>query len=1370
MKKLLFITFLFSINYSLCSGYFCKKNEEVHFKNWCYKLFNLETYLNVSDCFEKSSLNCLKKSIDTLLKIYTSNPRIDNEYEFTVLKSPFKDEASLNIWLQLIDLYHFSYRNKNHVNIFFNSFTLKNHAYLEQQPFDIENPNLLIHSDDEDEITSEKCLYVHQTLNFNEKFNFKYGNCNKKLPFICIKPPIKNSSIQDRCSLYSKTSPGGQWIECDKLFNILENENKYQMSKSQKCCMYNINWRENFESANRICSYFDSDVFYFKAKGYTSMLGNYDSYLDLNYVNLNQSEFMNFWTSCKILDYTDSNEPICSQDSQTEKIENYDFEYPLSDGFVIYSLNYTFKNQIGFKLINYNLTQIYNALNNKDQEFCNKTQNNLMECLQDFFKSLTLNSFLITRRKQNYLSSLITRVVRTENISFSDLECFNFQDNKSDSVYLSLPFLNKCYNFILVKKLNFSLLKNISLNSMESINSEILHGLLKSLGILEISCYKEELANSSKIFLIKNVKNIEKFTNCSQINEISLLAINLLDKFNQPTLDWFRNFSFYYNLSNFMLILQGHQRLNKILELNCFDSALKLYSQIDKCKKFNEEKFCLIKCPLDCNFDLTDNQYSVWQVASFKYLILSSICKAAFHSNIFNKNKLQGALYLSPINSSHDIYLLNNRIETSLWPPIGLMNKVRNPPGSNLAFYFENPVINSEDLAANLNRFSFVLVKAINFVQKSKLNTINIKLYSYDESGLFDLRLKRWVPLGEEFSSINFSKETIKINKTFETNINFTYSYKKLSLINDFFEMCPNFNIKFPINILNLDYSYFVLEHRQTIALDENTITSLQIQLIRNTTQNKKFNCHWYIHNLNTEIPCKTGLNFNLNSSQITLLKDIYNENLIIYPKIEVKDLNFFRQFTRVVFSQTKNKNCQNGALVKSKEIEFCVCLPGFTGLNCEKTCDRAYFGQYCEITCPDSDCTGYLICHQDPIGCSCAPGLTGYYCNEACPKQTWGPGCMFKCDYCPNRECNRFTGECVCDSKSFGKYCEQCVDGFYGENCSLYCQDLCSKCDKINGTCLDIIKEKEEIITSTQTVIKSNCIVEKYKNNLGNIFIEEYKSNITDREFWCFTKQNLSICKQDNLVKNKKLSFQKFEDLFYETKSNLFCKFLKSNIKSFKVQDFTYLDFNQIKDIYLKFDFEKLMTLNQSFVIEKIYYFLLKSSNKTDPIEQLLGLNFSRFIVLCSFDQKDLFFFGYNFTDKCNSTIFGNQYLSSLFEDGKYNLYSIFEFRSLELNSSILISVDDFLSLNFKSTKIINNENDSNALKNNSNQTFKNEIDKFKDEDPKILISLIIFTLLSIVFLKFSFKFFFKSKKLKINDTFLFNLEFCPNLPSCSF
>jgi hypothetical protein len=318
---------------------------------------------------------------------------------------------------------------------------------------------------------------------------------------------------------------------------------------------------------------------------------------------------------------------------------------------------------------------------------------------------------------------------------------------------------------------------------------------------------------------------------------------------------------------------------------------------------------------------------------------------------------------------------------------------------------------------------------------------------------------------------------------------------------------------------------------------------------------------------------------------------------------------------------------CENGGLYFMNK---CLCLPGFNGEFCQDRCQQNHFGLNCQFKCPNNNCESFLICNQEPIGCSCASGYKGIFCNETCLNDNWGPGCKLKCNKKCVYGCDSFNGDCICkNNNTKGKLCEECVNGFYGEDCIDKCLNNCTSCDKINGKCLD------KNISLINKTLNENCKVRLL--NSANISIKNETINKTELIIIInnsSTKNQLIDCffYLDNYVLcqpilEKKLSIHKLANLnsYHELNDNFsqrLCNLYGSenlivdinsflnlkhvdfnkNLISLELNKFNFSNFNNLK-LYQN-DCELLNSNN----LVKILNSSLSYSNETEVIN--LNLN----------------------------------------------------------------------------------------------------------------------------------------------------------------
>ena len=90
------------------------------------------------------------------------------------------------------------------------------------------------------------------------------------------------------------------------------------------------------------------------------------------------------------------------------------------------------------------------------------------------------------------------------------------------------------------------------------------------------------------------------------------------------------------------------------------------------------------------------------------------------------------------------------------------------------------------------------------------------------------------------------------------------------------------------------------------------------------------------------------------------------------------------------------------------------------------------------------------------------------------------------------------------------GKFCDQCKDGFYGNDCNDPCDSYCLTCSKVNGSCL--LFNDTSYLTNITTDFLSDFTETtlNFKNftNLLNMTWNDTEKNLTDT----FSKSNMTI------------------------------------------------------------------------------------------------------------------------------------------------------------------------------------------------------------------------------------------------------------------
>lgn len=99
-----------------------------------------------------------------------------------------------------------------------------------------------------------------------------------------------------------------------------------------------------------------------------------------------------------------------------------------------------------------------------------------------------------------------------------------------------------------------------------------------------------------------------------------------------------------------------------------------------------------------------------------------------------------------------------------------------------------------------------------------------------------------------------------------------------------------------------------------------------------------------------------------------------------------------------------------------------CDCMPGYTGANCDQVCPAGYYGKLCSEVC--INCANNSTCDHRDGHCECLPGWTATDCSIPCSPGRFGPFCTQTCSCPTSLICDRFTGDCVCESG--GDECKQ--------------------------------------------------------------------------------------------------------------------------------------------------------------------------------------------------------------------------------------------------------------------------------------------------------------------------------------------------------
>ena len=1069
MKRDIIITTLelFIIRVGCVLGINCNLRNEIYVENYCYKLVSLNQFLELNSnnyveevIIDKSVnvtqfINFYEKVLSSLINLYLNNQLILNKYEFTILKNP---SLYKNVWTQLIEAYSNEVKFTN-LNIFINLYTRNNEQYyIENQVNDKELPSIIVNEDQDVDGIVKNCIFGKKENDSHVKFY--YEACDKKNPFMCVKPYKLNSiesvniSVLD-CSAYNKYLPGGNWYYCSN-YTFLFNNN-FQSTIPQKCCMYNANLLKTHNDALKFCSQFNSYLFSLNLVYYNEIDLNYVDYLNRNYDLKNVPKYSKFWTWCS----RNSNSYSCYETNEnSDKVKNkfHNFGYSIYKQTYSKTIDYKPKDLVlNAALIDYsnsnvslnfsNLISLYKSIFELKKSEAPITP----QKIESVFLNLNFlnSSALLVRR----LSS-DAKPIKINTSKYYDEECYSYvEDSKNSIDYISIPFISSCYQFKLttLEDTGHTIGTNESFKLNDSNEFEFIDNIMNIFDLKPVQ--SGIISNASVSFVVRllNETILKLNLTLKNLNRNQIGNNNWLSKFKEKI----------SSRSGYSLVLENITKISFQLVLTCFDTFKSIRSLINDC--FNKNgNMCFFRCPTKCH----ENDGIIWQSKlPFKYLNYSNICLAASHFGIENDTgSFRAVTSIIENNHGEKLEIYRNNLTANIWPLDSVLISNQLPkPFEFFEFHVQNHFNSNKwnsfnDENQNENQI-YLLINPVNII-KTIGSVLNFYVYT-DNSNNYSFQFQEIYPSKSYFNyslPIEYKTQSFKSYEIY----NFKVNIDKFKLINRYYELIVKSSnssylpIKFPINFATAELLHFPITHRILIDLQKFNVSHfLSLNLPNKQKAIKK--CTWHLMNINTFISCQSSIKLEL--KQHENYTNLRKQNLIFYPHFESEAE--FKLFTRVSFyEKNENLTCQHDGIYLEKSKK-CLCLPGFRGIHCENACDKPYeFGENCEYECLNSNCSGYLVCTSEQIGCSCFSGYSGYNCVQKCSSKDnkWGPNCQFDCETClsTNSSCDIYTGKCICKDKLIsGVNCDECVDGYYGEDCKLKCPvKNCLKCDKLSGKC----------------------------------------------------------------------------------------------------------------------------------------------------------------------------------------------------------------------------------------------------------------------------------------------------------------------------
>ncbi|XP_041484164.1 laminin subunit alpha-like isoform X1 [Lytechinus variegatus] len=210
--------------------------------------------------------------------------------------------------------------------------------------------------------------------------------------------------------------------------------------------------------------------------------------------------------------------------------------------------------------------------------------------------------------------------------------------------------------------------------------------------------------------------------------------------------------------------------------------------------------------------------------------------------------------------------------------------------------------------------------------------------------------------------------------------------------------------------------------------------------------------------------------NFQYSISAAEVSRSDFMTVLANIDSLQIRAQYYDRILTADLVGVSMDTTKRNGDGAVAQEVERCRCPPQYQGLSCEQCAEGHYrlpgSGPYLG-QCVPCNCNGHasqcdpktgqcLNCQHNTEGDQCERCKNGYYGDApsgepdackicSCPQPVENLNFAQTCTFSPEGE--QF---CICQPGHTGQYCDQCVEGYYGNP---YQGQACRRCDCSGNT-----------------------------------------------------------------------------------------------------------------------------------------------------------------------------------------------------------------------------------------------------------------------------------------------------------------------------